>query len=58
MTHLAAILTLPIPPAGDRTAEARLLRFLLLRTAQAIIDSSREVPLSSGAVRLLGETVH
>jgi hypothetical protein len=58
MDHLAAILTLPIPPAGDCTAEARLLRLLLLRTAQAVIDSSREVPLSSGAARLFGETVH
>jgi hypothetical protein len=62
MTHLAAILTLPVPPAGDCTAEARLLRLYMLRIAQMVIDSAREAPRSPdlGAPRSpdAAETMH
>jgi hypothetical protein len=44
MNHLAAILTLPIPPAGDTTCEARLLRLYMLRIALMVLDNAREAP--------------
>jgi hypothetical protein len=49
MNHLAAILSLPIPPAGDATCEARLLRLYMLRIAKMVIDSAREAPRSPDA---------